>query len=155
DGSYPACQLLVEGDSVTGTTKYLYGTTHNGGANNVGTLYRITPTGSSFTKLKDFVAATGSQAYFNGPMVMISGVIYGVSYAGGAYNHGAIWKYDTATSTYSLLFSFNNSLAPPNQQGYLPQGGLSTDGAGNLYGTTRAGGSSNMGVIFKYTPSTN
>lgn len=153
DGEYPGCTLAVEGDTGTNTTKWIYGTTHQGGGNNLGTLYRINSTGSNFTKLKDFSAAIGSGSYFNGPLLLLSGVIYGESYQGGASTHGSIWKYDIASDNLTNVFSFNNN--SPGYQGYLPCGGLSTDGSGNLYGACRQGGTAGLGTVWKYNLGTN
>jgi hypothetical protein len=36
--------------------------------------------------------------------------------------------------------------------GWLPSGGLTQDGAGNLYGAVSLGGSDNQGLIFEITP---
>lgn len=153
DGQYPGCTLAVEPDTTNNTTKWLYGTTYQGGANSVGTLYRINSNGSSFTKLKDFSTAIGAGAYYNGPILLISGVLYGESYTGGASSHGALWKYVIATDALTNVFSFNNN--SPGYQGYLPVGGLSTDGSGVLYGMCRQGGTAGYGTIWKYNLGTN
>ena len=47
---------------------------------------------------------------------------------------------------FSVLYSFNGS------DGAYPTAGLIGDGAGNLYGTTGAGGADNDGVVFKLAP---
>ena len=49
--------------------------------------------------------------------------------------------------TYSLLHTF-----PGGADGATPDAGLVVDAAGNLYGTTAAGGSSNAGTVFKIDP---
>ena len=50
--------------------------------------------------------------------------------------------YDS-TATPTTLVSFNGS------NGANPLGGLTLDGAGNLYGTTQTGGTSNDGTVFE------
>jgi len=47
--------------------------------------------------------------------------------------------------TYTVLHNFAGS------DGDSPQAGLTLDRAGNLYGTTRYGGSYNAGTVFKVT----
>ncbi|HEX4158484.1 MAG TPA: choice-of-anchor tandem repeat GloVer-containing protein [Rhizomicrobium sp.] len=48
--------------------------------------------------------------------------------------------------TEKLLYSFTGST------GQNPQGGLVSDKAGNLYGTTESGGTGNYGTLFKLAP---
>ncbi len=48
-----------------------------------------------------------------------------------------------SAQTFSVFYSFNFT------DGSAPNGGLIVDSAGNFYGTTQFGGSSNRGVIFK------
>jgi len=50
--------------------------------------------------------------------------------------------------TYTVLYSFTGGV-----DGGVPAAGLIRDEAGNLYGTTSAGGSSGAGVVFKLDPS--
>jgi len=45
--------------------------------------------------------------------------------------------------TFSLFYAFHFT------DGSAPNGGLILDSAGNFYGTTQFGGSSNRGIIFK------
>ena len=51
-----------------------------------------------------------------------------------------------SAQTFSVFFSFNF------KDGSGPNGGLILDSAGNFYGTTQFGGSSNRGIIFKLSP---
>ena len=50
--------------------------------------------------------------------------------------------------TESTLYTFKETTS------FWPQGALSQDSAGNLYGTTRAGGTYGVGTIFKMAPPT-
>jgi uncharacterized repeat protein (TIGR03803 family) len=56
----------------------------------------------------------------------------------------------TQAQTFTVLYNFKGSL-----DGSRPFAGLVQDGAGNLYGTTEFGGTSNDGVVFKVDPSGN
>ena len=49
--------------------------------------------------------------------------------------------------TFKVFFTFNFT------DGSSPNGGLITDSAGNFYGTTQFGGTSNRGLVFKLDPS--
>jgi uncharacterized repeat protein (TIGR03803 family) len=55
-----------------------------------------------------------------------------------------------AASTYKALYEFKGS-----PDGANPSAGLIFDAAGNLYGTTTGGGTSNAGTVFKLTPNSN
>jgi len=48
--------------------------------------------------------------------------------------------------TYTVLHRFHQG---PPTDGFNPQAGVIGDSAGNLYGTTAAGGASGYGVVFK------
>jgi hypothetical protein len=64
--------------------------------------------------------------------------LYGVSYAGGAYNKGSIYGLfanpNRTAGTYQLLYSFCPEAGCPDGAG--PAGTLIVDTSGNLYGTT-------------------
>ena len=51
-----------------------------------------------------------------------------------------------ANGTETVLHTFASSA-----DGGFPEGGLILDSAGNLYGTTLRGGTSNLGAVFKVT----
>ncbi len=65
---------------------------------------------------------------------------------GGSSNAGVVFKVDPG-GTETVLHSFTGGA-----DGIIPIGGLLRDKAGNLYGTTSQGGSSNNGVLFKISP---
>jgi uncharacterized repeat protein (TIGR03803 family) len=48
--------------------------------------------------------------------------------------------------TESLLYTFGETTS------FWPQGGLLEDGSGNLYGTTRGGGTNGVGTVFELSP---
>src|ERR1019366_3722492 len=56
----------------------------------------------------------------------------------------SIW----AAAEEKVLHNFNND----GTDGYYPEVGLIVDAAGNLYGTTTAGGAYNSGTVFELTP---
>ncbi len=81
-----------------------------------------------------------------------SGDLYGTTYRGGANGMGTVFKLDLAGNQ-TLLHSFTGGA-----DGAFPAAGLAIDAAGNLYGTTVAGGhpgcmfEQGCGVLFKITP---
>jgi uncharacterized repeat protein (TIGR03803 family) len=84
DGSRPAAGLKAATDGS------FYGTTAYGGANGVGTIFQITPSGT-FTHLFDFTGMGGSVSG-NGPgttlMEDTNGILYGLTTYGGANGTG-------------------------------------------------------------------
>jgi uncharacterized repeat protein (TIGR03803 family) len=70
----------------------------------------------------------------------VGGVTAGVCAPNGC---GTVFKLDT-TNTYTVLYSFTGQ-----PDGSAPAAGLVLDGSGNLYGTTKTGGASNLGTVFK------
>lgn len=150
DGQYPGSQLTVAPDTTLNTTKYLYGMTYQGGANALGTMFRVNQTGSTFQVVHNFAGAPdGANAgYYNGSMYLSStGVLYGTTYQGGnqAGAGGGIFKYDTVGGTFAMIHSFDNTL----DEGNVSYGGLVSDGSGNLYGTMFYGADTS-GTIWKY-----
>jgi uncharacterized repeat protein (TIGR03803 family) len=69
---------------------------------------------------------------------------------GGAYRDGTVFKLGT-TNTLTVLHSFKLS-TEGGGDGAFPFGSLVLDPAGNLFGTTQAGGAYGWGTIFKLTP---
>jgi uncharacterized repeat protein (TIGR03803 family) len=74
-----------------------------------------------------------------------TGNLYGTTEYGGASNEGVVLKLDTA-GTITVLHSF---MGAEEGDGGGPTAGVIQDSAGNLYGTTTAGGTEGSGVVFK------
>jgi uncharacterized repeat protein (TIGR03803 family) len=71
------------------------------------------------------------------------GNLYGTTALGGASGGGTVFKIDS-TGKRTVLHSFRGGA-----DGEYPSAGLIRDAAGNLYGTTYGGGTSNWGTVFK------
>lgn len=141
DGSTPQGSLIQASDG------NFYGTTVSGGANNVGTVFKITPDGTE-TVLYSFAGGITDGANPESNLVQASdGNFYGTTYLGGASNMGTVFKI-TPDGTETALYSF----AGGTTDGANPQGSLIQAGDGNFYGTATNGGPSNMGVVFEITP---
>ncbi|MGA9474547.1 MAG: choice-of-anchor tandem repeat GloVer-containing protein [Terriglobales bacterium] len=121
-----------------------YGTTNAGGANNYGTVFKLTKAGVE-TVLHSF-AFDGVDGW--GPWATLlrdkNGNLYGTTQAGGTFGEGTIFEL-TPGGTESLLYSFG---ANP-MDGAFPNAELVRDGKGNLYGTTYGGGLNAGGTVFK------
>ena len=123
----------------------LYGLTYLGGANNWGSVYKLSPAGE-FTVLHSFGATIndGRQPY--GQLVRdAAGNLYGTTVSGGACLCGVVFKI-SPDGTESILHTFGSNPT----DGYYPEAGLAMDAKGNLYGTTAYGGKGfRSGTVFK------
>ena len=77
------------------------------------------------------------------------GNLYGNTNAGGTYDRGTVFRLSRVAGGKwkELLYSFK-----PGEDGSSPNGGLMFDSAGNLYGTTFAGGDHSAGTVYKFIP---
>lgn len=123
----------------------LYGTA-GGGANNAGVVYKVNPSGRE-TMLHTFTGGSDGGSPFAGVIRDSAGNLYGTAWGGGAANHGVIYKLD-ASGNFTVLHNFTGG-----PDGGRPYASLIQDSAGNLYGTTFAGGADNQGVVFKVNTS--
>lgn len=79
-----------------------------------------------------------------------AGNIYGVTAEGGKSNRGTVFELSPGSNntwTEKTLLSFAGGAV-----GAQPVGGVIFDAAGNLYGTTKIGGTKNVGVAYKLSP---
>jgi uncharacterized repeat protein (TIGR03803 family) len=127
------------------TNGNLYGTTSEGGANNDGTVFKITPSGT-LTTLHSFDGTDGDYPYA-GLVQATDGNLYGTTGGGGANGYGTVFKI-TPSGRLTTLHSFDGT---DGTEGINP-GRLIQAIDGNLYGTTGGGGAYNDGTVFKITP---
>jgi len=140
DGYYPGGNLVMDRKG------NLYGTTNSGGANNEGTVYKLAPDGTE-TTLYNFGNQSGDGAFTQAGLVRdIKGNLYGVNQAG-PDGCGTLFKV-TRAGTETVLHTFGSQAGDGCLAGY---GQLIMDKTGNLYGTTRKGGTNNVGTVYKVT----
>jgi uncharacterized repeat protein (TIGR03803 family) len=136
DGAYPYGGLIRD------TAGNLYGTTQEGGTANQGTVFKIDSTGNesalyTFTGSPDGGSPTA-------PVVMdAEGNLYGTAALGGTAGQGVVFKLDR-TGHETVLYNFLGG-----NDGAQPETTVTLDPAGNLYGTTSAGGVENAGIVYK------
>jgi uncharacterized repeat protein (TIGR03803 family) len=136
-GRHPYGGLALASDG------HLYGTTRDGGANDAGTVFRVTADGL-FTSLHSFDGASGRIPM--GTLVQgADGHLYGTTVAGGRYGLGTIFRITTG-GAFTLISSFWW------YDGAAPTAGLIRASDGNFYGTATSGGFSSAGTIFRMTP---
>ncbi|HLI49626.1 MAG TPA: choice-of-anchor tandem repeat GloVer-containing protein [Chthonomonas sp.] len=144
DGADPYAGVIQGKDGA------LYGTTHIGGANNDGVVFKVNPDGSNFQVLHTFSAlpypSTNSDgAYpFAGVTQGSDGVLYGTATYGGAYGWGVVFKVNPDGSNFQVIHAFTRG----NDGGY-PYAGVIQGSDGALYGTTFFGGTFGYGVVYK------
>jgi uncharacterized repeat protein (TIGR03803 family) len=144
DGQYPAPEL------VQATNGFLYGTTQEGGANNSGTIFEITPSGK-LTTLYNFCSLTNCADGADpraGLVQTSSGNLYGTTYSGGATGWGTVFKITPAgglTTIYSFCSQANCA------DGYESNSPLIQAANGNFYGTLSSGGANGYGTVYQIT----
>ena len=146
DGANPFAGLFQASDG------NFYGTTYSGGANNEGTVFKITPSGTlvwvySFCSQPN---CTDGALPVGGLIQYSDGNLYGTAGYGGANNRGTVFKI-TPSGTLTTLYNFCNLEACAD--GSQPYAGLLLGNDGNFYGTTLFGGKNSYGEIFVITHS--
>ena len=151
DGSSPAAGLIFDGAG------NLYGTTQNGGLQQAGTVFELTPNSDGTWTESELYSFKGSPDGA-GPkcdLIFVAGNLYGTTLAGGI-NHvneggdGTLFELIPASGggwTEKVIHSFGSGT-----DGMFPEAGLIADAGGNLYGTTLQGGAYGLGTIFELTP---
>ena len=128
NGQHPYGNLIIDGSG------NLYGTTASGGQNGGGVVYKLAPSGGSFTY--SMLYSFSSCGSMGGLAMDAAGNLFGVCYGGGAQQDGWIFELTNCSQGCNLvdLHDFSGS------DGMNPDGGPVLDASGNLYGTTGAGG---------------
>jgi uncharacterized repeat protein (TIGR03803 family) len=125
----------------------LYGTTNGGGASNAGVVFKLDPSGHE-SVLYTFSGGADGGYPLGGLVRDSAGNFYGTTNGGGASGAGVVFKL-TPSGQETALYSFTGGADGGYPWWVTPV----LDSAGNLYGTTVAGGTANAGVVFKVAPS--
>jgi len=141
DGEIPYAGLIQGSDG------NFYGTTYFGGANGLGTVFQVTPSGTE-TVLYSFAGGSDGEHPYAGVIQGLDGNFYGTTYQGGTSGYGTAFKL-TPSGTETVLYSFAGS----SSDGANPEAGLIQVRDGNFYGNTYLGGASNLGTVFQPLPS--
>ena len=138
----------------------IFGTTQFGGSGSCtngfgcGTIFELTPAGGGIWKetiLHDFAGNDGWEIH-SGLIMDGAGNLFGMATNGGTHNNGTVFELSPSAGSWTLtvLHQFTGG-----SDGGVPYDGLTLDAAGNLYGTTSAGGGKSAacrygcGVVFK------
>jgi uncharacterized repeat protein (TIGR03803 family) len=120
-----------------------YGTTSMGGAEGYGNMFSVTSTGS-YAQLAAFPEYTMGEQPFAGVVEGTDGNFYGTTAVGGPQSLGTIFKV-TSTGAITVMRVF----AGGTSDGADPRSALIQGTDGDFYGTAAAGGTNNLGIVFK------
>ena len=128
----------------------LFGTTASGGTYGDGTVFELVNNGGgSYTQntLASFNGTDGEQPYFGGLIADTAGDLFGTTVLGGANGDGTVFEIAKTGGSYAsmptTLVSFDGA------NGSQPYAALIADAAGDLFGTTSAGGANGDGTVFE------
>jgi hypothetical protein len=142
DGTWPSGSLVRD------SAGNFYGAVNNG-------VFELSPNGSG--GWKEALIYSDPNAPIGGLAIDASGDLYGVD---GNQTTGSGWgnvfKLTNSSGSWvaSVIHAFDGSLVGTIPDGLIPNGPPAVDSAGNVYGTTGAGGSSNLGMVWKLSPVT-
>jgi uncharacterized repeat protein (TIGR03803 family) len=159
DGATPFGSLTLDSAGA------LYGTTYEGGAFNVGVVFRLTPSSGEDSPWNETIlhsfsgSVTGVSndgAYpIGGVTFDAKGALYGTTFNGGLDGQGAVFKLtpnaDRTNWHETLAYSFTGV----DGDGAGPAAAVTIDPHGAIYGTTQLGGfpnPNNAGTIFVLKP---
>ena len=138
DGGTPKSGVIRD---ASGT---LYGTTSQGGTDGQGVVYKL-PDGGMVV-LHSFTGGADGGVPVAGVIMDQTGNLYGTTTQGGTDGYGVVYAVSSAGQE-TVLHSFAGGT-----DGAEPVAGVVRDAAGNLYGTTTAGGAGGFGVVYKVDP---
>ncbi len=131
---------------VQGSDGNFYGTTqHSNGVNGFGTVFEITPTGA-LTTLYTFAGTTDGTSPGAALIQGTDGYFYGTTQQAGVNGLGTAFQI-TSTGMLTTLYSFSGT-----PDGSRPAAALVQGSDGKFYGTTAAGGTANLGLVFQLGP---
>ncbi len=140
DGRNPRAGLMQGSDGL------IYGTTYSGGSSNAGTVFCLDTNGDNFAVIKSFTGRTNDGGKPFGTLVEgTNGALWGTTFIGGLSNRGTVFMLNKNGSGFYVPKSFKGVLG----DGQFPQASLNLGSDKLLYGSTRSGGASNWGTIFR------
>jgi uncharacterized repeat protein (TIGR03803 family) len=142
DGARPTGDLIID------SLGNLYGTTLQGGPSGAGVVFELATNGT-VTLLYNFAGSSDGAFPYAGLYADSNSNLYGTTLSGG-----------TTCNMCGLVFELRpdgfekalHAFSGPLNDGSKPAADLIADSSGNFYGTTRTGGASNAGTVFKLSP---
>jgi uncharacterized repeat protein (TIGR03803 family) len=121
----------------------LYATTTKCGSHGLGSLYSFNPANNTETMLYSFGNYTGDGVIPEGPVIYRGGKLFGTTRTGGSMNAGTLYSILPDGTNETIVHAFGTGT-----DGNYPTGPLVASGS-HLYGTTRYGGASGLGTIYR------
>jgi uncharacterized repeat protein (TIGR03803 family) len=158
DGAVPYTGLTLDAGGS------LYGTATGGGSHGSGVVFKMKRQGATWVLSPIYSFAGGDDGASPQGRVMFGpdGALYGNTSAGGSQSRCSGFGCGTLYRLRPPLSAPRSVIAPWSEtvvhrftggaDGLHPQGDLTFDPQGNIYGTTVAGGDFNWGTIYKVTP---
>lgn len=146
DGSQP------RGGVVFDSNGNLFGTTSHGGSGNHGVVFELTyvpGTGWTEKVIYTFQGGKDGSYPYAGVTFDSAGNLYGSTFLGGDGQGGTVFELSPSGDTWN----FNLIYPLPGTAG--PEGSLTLDAAGNIYGTAAGNGNRLFGNVFKLTKAGN
>jgi len=149
DGSGPGARLTVDRGG------NIYGMAPTGGANGLGTIYKISQAGAAWTfkVIHTFTGGDDGATGSAGRMVLRRARLYGAATTGGAHGSGVIFELSPRAVgewDFRAIYAFKGQ-----PDGSFPYGALLFAGSGKIYGTTYYGGTSGIGAVYELSPRRN
>ena len=142
DGTDPDGQLFMDSNGD------LFGATVHGGANGIGTTYKMAKVAGGFSTTPTFLAdiPTGLNTLLDVPNLSgdANGDLFGLEITGGTGSLGAVVEFPAAGGGPNIVANFTGGADGAN-----PGGRLLVDASGNLFGTTLSGGAHGSGTVFE------
>ena len=149
DGSGPGARLTVDRGG------NIYGMAPTGGANGLGTIYKISQAGAAWTfkVIHTFTGGDDGATGSAGRMVLRRARLYGAATTGGAHGSGVIFELSPRAVgewDFRAIYAFKGQ-----PDGSFPYGALLFAGSGKIYGTTYYGGTNGIGAVYELSPRRN
>jgi uncharacterized repeat protein (TIGR03803 family) len=166
DGAEPFGNLTYQGaqsGALYDGTSPLFGTAFGGGFHNNGAAFKLASVAGKAKRKESVLYSFCSQKdcddgqHPEAPLLLdAKGDLFGTAAVGGGYGFGTAFELLPGKNGYTeaVLHDFcttENDFCPDGQE---PRNPLVMDAAGNLFGSSGAGGAAGEGVVFKLTPET-
>jgi uncharacterized repeat protein (TIGR03803 family) len=144
-GTEPRARLASDG------LGFLWGTTSEGGAAGLGTVFRVNVSTGVLSTVVEFTGVTGAAKGSEPRAGLIAdgaGFFWGTTWKGGTHDFGTVFKVNAATGALIMMLEFTGSGRQANGGSLPGYGSLLRQSDGSFYGTTQGGGPQNRGTVF-------
>ncbi len=141
DGGFPVSGLIFDGQG------NLYGATASGGSGGGGTVFQLSPNGSSWNfNLVYSFSGTAQCGPWGSLNFDSNGNLWGTTLCDGASGDGNVFELTGGTGAYSSIYDFTGG-----NDGAQPYARPVFDKSGNVYGTASLAGQHNAGTVWEIT----